>query len=208
MTLLRACLAAVLLVPALAGAARAQLGPAQPPLPPNGWRVDPNHSGVRFRVRHLGLTWVNGEFRTWTADLVYDPANQLGAHVTAQIQVASINTDNDMRDNDLRSPRFFAADSFPQMTFVSTRVEPVDSAHLRITGDLTIHCVTRQVVLETEFAGKTTSTRSRRIAFSATTTIDRKDWGMMFSPLLEGVRTAGDEVRITIDVEAVRPSNQ
>jgi polyisoprenoid-binding protein YceI len=203
----RTLTAAVLLALALAGAARAQQGPAQPPLPSNGWRVDPNHSGVRFRVRHLGMTWVNGEFRTWTADLVYDPANPMGARVAAQIQVASISTDNDMRDSDLRSARFFAADSFPQMTFVSTRVEAVDSAHLRITGDLTIRGVTRQVVLDTEIGGTTTGQRSRRIAFSATTTIDRKDWGMTFSPVQEGIRSAGDEVRITIDIEAVRPNS-
>ena len=208
MPLLRSCLATVLLVPVLAGAARAQQGPAQPPLPPNGWRVDPNHSAVRFRVRHLGLTWVNGEFRIWTADLVYDPANPMGARVTAQIQIASINTDNENRDNDLRSGRFFAADSFPQMTFVSTRVQPADSMHLTVTGDLTIRGVTRQVVLATEVLGMTTGARSRRIAFTATTTLNRRDWGMDFSPVMEGVRAAGDEIQITIDVEAVRPVGQ
>ena len=205
MTVRRSLGAAVLLVAALAGAAPAQQGPAQPPLPPNGWRVDPNHSAVHFRVKHLGLTWVNGEFRTWTADLVYDPANPMGAHVNAQMQIASVNTDNDNRDNDLRSPRFFAADSFPQMTFVSTRVQSVDSTHLRLTGDLTIKGVTRQVVLETEIVGMTTGQRGRRVAFTATTTLNRRDWGMDFSPVMEGVRAAGDEVRITIDLEAVQP---
>ena len=205
MTIARSLGAAVLLIAGFAGAAPAQQGPAQPPLPPNGWRVDPNHSAVHFRVKHLGLTWVNGEFRTWTADLVYDPANPMGAHVAAQIQIASINTDNENRDGDLRSPRFFAADSFPQMTFVSTRVQSVDSTHLRLTGDLTIKGVTRQVVLETEIVGMTTGQRSRRVAFTATTTLNRRDWGMDFSPVMEGVRAAGDEVRITIDLEAVQP---
>ena len=207
MPVVRSLAAAIVVAAMFAGAARAQQGPAQPPLPPNGWRVDPNHSGVHFRVRHLGLTWVNGEFKTWTASLVYDPANPMGSSVTAQIQIASISTGNDNRDNDLRSGRFFAADSFPQMTFVSTRVQSVDSTHLAVTGDLTIRGVTRQVVLATEILGMTAGARSRRMAFSATTTLNRKDWGMDFSPVMEGVRAAGDEVQITIDIEAVQPRN-
>src|SRR5689334_20472578 len=74
----------------------------QAPLPPNGWRVDPGHSAVHFRVRHLGISWVNGEFKTWTAELIYDPAHPEAASVTAHIQTASVNTDNDRRDNDIK----------------------------------------------------------------------------------------------------------
>lgn len=201
----RALALAALLVPA-AGIASAQQGPPQQaPLPPNGWRVDRGHSGVSFRVRHLGISWVNGSFSDWTAELVYDPAHPEQSSVSARIQIASVNTGNERRDGDLRSGRFFAADSFPEMTFVSRRVERVGPSQLRITGDLTIRGVTRPVVLETEVTDVMAQQRSRRVAFTATTTIDRKDWGMTFSPLAEGVRSAGDEVRITIDIEAIQP---
>ncbi len=205
----RALLVAALLVPA-AGLAVAQQGPPpqgppQAPLPPNGWRIDRSHSGVTFRVRHLGISWVNGSFGEWTADLVYDPARPEQSSVTARIQIASVNTGNERRDADLRSGRFFAADSFPEMTFASRRVERVGPSRLRITGDLTIRGVTREVVLDAEMTDVMAGQRSRRVAFTATTTIDRKDWGMTFSPVAEGIRSAGDEVRITIDIEAVQP---
>ncbi len=189
--------------PAPAPAAGAQAAPA--PLPPNGWRVDRAHSAVTFRVRHLAISWVNGQFTDWTAELVYDPASPQTASVSARIRIASVNTANERRDNDLRSGRFFAADSFPEMTFVSSRVEPAGDGRLRVIGDLTIRGVTRPVTLDTEVTPIQPGQRGRRIAFTATTTIDRKDWGMMFSPVAEGIRSAGDEVRITIDLEAIQP---
>src|SRR6266704_2927254 len=89
----------------------------------NRWSADPPHSAVAFRVRHLGITWVNGTFGQWTADLNYDPAKPEAATVTAHIQAATISTGNDRRDNDLRT-NYLATDSFPEITFKSTRVEP------------------------------------------------------------------------------------
>jgi len=176
-----------------------------PPLPPNGWRIDRAHSGVTFRVRHLGISWVNGVFNDWTAELVYDPAHPENASVTARIQVTSISTSNERRDNDLRSGRFFAADSFPELSFTSRSVQRAGEGRLRITGDLTMHGVTRPVTLDVEASAVQSGQRGRRVAFTATVTVDRKEWGMTFSPLAEGIRTAGDEVRITIDLEAVQP---
>ena len=117
--------------------------PPQAPLPPNGWRIDMGHSAVNFRVRHLGISWVNGQFRSWTAELIYDPANPEAASVTARIQTNSVNTNHERRDSDIRSGNYLAVDSFPEMTFVSRRVERVDATHLRITGDLTLRGVTR-----------------------------------------------------------------
>ncbi len=191
--------------PAPAAAPGAQQ-PAQPPLPPNGWRIDRAHSAVTFRVRHLGISWVSGVFRDWTADLIFDPANPEAATVTARIQVTSINTENERRDNDLRSGRFFAADSFPDMTFTSRSVQRAGENRLRVAGDLTMHGVTRPVTLDVETSPVQSGQRGRRIAFTATTTVDRKEWGMTFSPLAEGIRSAGDEVRITIDLEAIQPA--
>jgi polyisoprenoid-binding protein YceI len=93
-------------------------------------------------------------------------------------------------------------DSFPEITFVSRSVETAGPDRLRITGDLTMHGVTRQEVLDTEVGGVFSTPRGRRVAFSATTTLNRSDFGMTFSAIVEGVRVVGDEVRISIDVEA------
>jgi polyisoprenoid-binding protein YceI len=188
--------------PAPQGPPPGQQPPA--PLPPNGWRVDANHSAITFRVRHLGMTWVNGKFGQWRADLVYDPASPEGATVSAHIQIASVNTDMDRRDNDIRQ-NYLVADSFPEMTFTSTRVEKTGDAHLRITGDLAIHGVTKSVVLETEINGQLNGSRGKRVSFTGTTTISRHDFNIHRNPLLEGAQVVGDEIRITIDIEAIQP---
>ena len=169
------------------------------------WAADPAHSAVTFRVRHLGITWVNGTFAQWTADLDYDPARPDAARVTAHIQPASVSTGNDRRDNDLRQ-NYLMVDSFPQMTFVSKRVEQIAPDRLRITGALTIRGVTREVALDTEIGGVAVTPMGRRTAFSATTAVKRQDFGITRNPFLEGTQMVGDEVRITIDIEAVEPT--
>ena len=186
------------------GALAAQ-NPAPPaPLPPNGWRVDPVHSAVTFRVKHLGITWVNGKFGQWHADLVYDPAHPEAATVNATIQAASENTENDRRDSDVRQ-NYLSADSFPQITFASTGVEKVDDTHLRVTGDLTMHGVTKSVVLQTEINGEISGSRGRRVSFTGTTTVSRRDFGLLRNPILEGAVVVGDDIHITIDIEAIQP---
>jgi len=167
----------------------------------NRWSADPAHSAINFRVRHLGITWVNGTFGQWTADLNYDPSKPEAASVTAHIQSATISTGNDRRDTDLRQ-NYLAVDSFPEITFVSKRVEKVAPDKLRIGGDLTMRGVTRPVVLDADIGGVLTTSRGRRIAFSATTTIKRQDYGITRNGFMEGAQIVGDEVRITIDVEA------
>lgn len=179
--------------------------PTQPPLPANGWRLDYTHSAVTFRVRHLGISWVNGRFTSWQGALIYDPGNPTAASVSATIATSSVNTENERRDADIRSGNYMAVDSFPQMSFVSTRVAKVDDTHLRVTGDLTIRGVTRQVILETEILGMLEGPRSRRVAFSATTLINRSDFGVVFNRLMDGAAIVGEEIRITIDIEANQP---
>lgn len=179
--------------------------PQQAPLPPHGWRFDTGHSAVTFRVRHLGISWVNGRFNTWTGSLVYDPANPTAASVNVRIQTNSIDTESERRDNDIRSGNYLAVDSFPEMTFVSRKVEKVDDTHLKVTGDLTLRGVTREVVLATEVTGSMPGERTRRIAFTATTTIDRMAYGVSFNRLTEGAQVVGSEIRITIDIEATQP---
>jgi polyisoprenoid-binding protein YceI len=193
-----------LLMPAavsLAAQTSQQAATTPPPAPTNRWSADPAHSAVNFRVRHLGITWVNGSFGQWTADLNYDPAKPEAASVSARLQTASITTGNDRRDNDLRA-NYLAADSFPEITFVSKRIERVSPDHLRITGDLTIRGVTHPVVLETDIGGVLATPRGRRTAFSATTSLKRQDYGITLNRFMEGAQIVGDEVRITIDIEA------
>ena len=180
-----------------------QAAPAAPPAAPtNTWAADPAHSAVGFRVRHLGITWVNGTFKQWTADLKYDPAHPEAATVVARIQTASVNTDNERRDNDLRA-NYLVVDSFPEIAFTSKKVERAGEGRLRITGDLTLRGVTRSVVLDAEVGGVLASPRGRRAAFSATTTIKRQDYGIILNRLMEGAPIVGDDIRITIDIEAI-----
>ena len=185
-------------------AAQAPSAPPAPtarPAPTNRWSADPAHSAVAFRVRHLGITWVNGSFGQWTADLNFDPANAEKASVTAKIQSATITTGNDRRDTDLRQ-NYLAVDSFPEIRFVSKRVEKVAPDKLRISGDLTLRGVTRPVVLDADIGGVIATPMGRRAAFSATTTIKRQDYGITLNRFMEGAQVVGDDVRITIDIEA------
>ena len=172
------------------------------PTPSNHWVADPAHSAVGFRVRHLGITWVNGAFRQWTAELTYDPNNPEASTVSARIQAASVDTDNERRDNDLRAS-YLIVDSFPEITFTSRRVQQVEPGHLRVTGDLTIRGITHLAVLDTELGGVLVSPRGRRSAFSATTSVRRQDYGITLNRLMEGAQIVGDDVRITIDIEAI-----
>lgn len=176
-----------------------------PPLPAHGWRIDLSHSAVTFRVRHLGISWVNGRFTSWQGELIFDHANPTAASVTARIATASVNTEHERRDADIRSGNYLAVDSFPEMSFVSRRVEKVDDTHLRVFGDLTLRGVTKSVTLDTEITGILPSARGNRIAFSATTTINRMDFGVVFNRLVEGAQVVGTDVRITIDIEAIQP---
>ena len=183
----------------------ALLQAAQPATPTNKWTADPAHSAVGFRVRHLGITWVNGTFKQWAIDLNYDPANPEAASVVARIQAASVDTDNERRDNDLRSSNYLATDSFPEITFTSRKVERAGDGggRLQISGELTVRSVTRPVVLDAEVGGVLTTARGRRTAFTATTTIRRQDYGITLNRLMEGAQVVGDDVRITIDIEAI-----
>lgn len=198
-------LAALILPIALGTAVAQQPQQAAPPLPPHGWRLDMAHSGVNFRVRHLGISWVNGRFTQWEGALVYDPANPTAASVTARIRTNSVDTQNERRDADIRSGNYLAVDSFPEMSFTSRRVERAGEGRLRVIGDLTLRGVTREVTLDTEVSSVLPGERARRIAFTATTTINRMDFGVVFNRITEGAQVVGSEVRITIDIEATQP---
>jgi polyisoprenoid-binding protein YceI len=169
-------------------------------------KIDPQHSHAGFKVRHM-FTHVTGEFRRFEAVIEFDEANPANSSVTATIDAASIDTGVEARDKDLRSDRFFDVESFPSLTFASRKVTPVSGSKtkFKIRGDLTMHGVTREVVLDAEFLGKGKDPwGNQRYGFHAETRINRKDFGMAWNEILEaGGFLVGEEVHILLDIEAL-----
>ena len=170
----------------------------------DAWQLDPPHSSAQFSVRHLGVSTVRGAFTKVSGSVVYDPANLNKSSIQAAIDAASVDTRVEMRDNDLRSPRFLDAQKYPTITFQSKKVEAAGADKLKVTGDLTIHGVTKEVVLDVD--GPTPSIKDPmgkdrlRMGASATTKINRNDFGVSGLP---GV--VGDDITITLDVEMTKP---
>ena len=165
------------------------------------YRIDPVHSSVVFSIRHI-VSRVTGRFTDVSGTIVYDPAQVGTSRVQATIRVASIDTDNPKRDAHLRSPDFFNAEKYPEITFKSTGVKS-EGNRLMVTGDLTVHGTTKQVVVPVEVLG--TAVHPMRkvpvIGFAAELTIMRSDFGVNNWTDMAGV--LGDEVRVMLNVEAV-----
>ncbi|GIV62810.1 MAG: YceI family protein [Chloroflexota bacterium] len=170
------------------------------------WKIDPAHSEITFSVRHLMVSNVRGRFERFSGEVHFDEENPQNSSVEVQIEAASINTREPQRDAHLRSPDFLNADQFPYLTFKSKRIEVLDDSHGRIIGDLTIRDVTREVVLDVVFNGKVKSPFGFTTAgFSASTKINRKDWGLVWNVALEtGGVLVGDEVNIQIELELIK----
>lgn len=167
------------------------------------FQIDSVHSRIGFRVRHLGVSWVTGSFRSFGGTIAWDSINPDRSVAEARIATASVFTDSERRDADLRSSNFFAADSFPEIRFTSRRVER-GAAPNRFTlhGDLTIRGVTRPVALEAEVIGMAGGARLRLAGFTLSGVINRRDFGLQFNRLVEGIAVVGDEVQLVIEVEA------
>jgi polyisoprenoid-binding protein YceI len=171
------------------------------------WVLDPTHTIVEFAVKHLVIATVKGRFRDLEGTVHLDDANPENSWVEAKIAVASVDTNMEIRDNDLRSDNFFSADKFPYITFRRTKVERVDEERFRLTGDLTIRDVTREVVLDGEYEGRVDDPYgdTQRAGFTATTQINRSDFGMRWNQVIEsGGVAVGDKVKITLHVESIR----
>jgi polyisoprenoid-binding protein YceI len=168
------------------------------------WRIDPTHSELSFRIRHY-VTKVRGTFSKWEGAIAADPKSLDKGSVQVTIDAKSIDTNNERRDQDLRSNNFFATDSFPTLSFTSSRVEETGGT-LRVHGDLTIRGITRPVVLEGSFSGITKDAQGKeRIGFEASTRINRLDHKVTWNRAIEGGGLMlGDEVEINITIEAVR----
>jgi len=166
------------------------------------WQVDPNHSAAQFSVRHLGVSTVRGAFTKVSGTATHDPADPSKDTLEATIQAASVDTRVEMRDKDLRSPNFLDVEKFPTITFHSKQAKSVGTGRVQITGDLTIHGVTKEVVLDVD--GPSAPIKdpwgNQRIGASASTKINRKDFGVNGAP-----GAVGDDISITIDVELIQP---
>ncbi len=168
------------------------------------WRIDPSHTTVSFKVRHLGVTWVQGEFRKVSGKVRYDRKNPVAAMADIVIEAASIDTGNTRRDNHLRSDDFLLSEKHPSITFRSRAVKNAKADSLDLIGDLTIRGITKEVVLKVaDISGEVKMRHGTvKIGASATTRINRQDFGVKFNSLLDtGGLVVGNEVRITIDVE-------
>jgi polyisoprenoid-binding protein YceI len=194
--------AALLFASGTAGPADAQ---ANTPAPPGGtrWVVDIAHSQIDFRVRHL-VGRVRGTFTNWYAVLLTEDRDWRHGRINVTVQTASLNTGNAYRDADLRSRRFFGVDSFPEMTFLGTGIAASDTT-VEIIGLMTIKAHTRPVTLKGQYRGIASDLDGReRIAFDASATLDRRDFGIDWNTAVGGNNLIGNEVEITIALEAVR----
>jgi polyisoprenoid-binding protein YceI len=183
----------VLTALAMAASAAAQAGT---------WQIDPNHSAAQFSVRHLGVSTVRGAFTKVSGTAKYDPSDASKTSLDATIEASSVDTRVAMRDNDLRSPNFLDVQKYPTITFVSKQAKSAGSGKLQITGDLTIHGVTKEVVLDVD--GPSAPIKdpwgNQRIGASASTKINRKEFSVNGAP-----GAVGDDISITIDVELIQP---
>ena len=184
---------ALLLLPALSPAAT--------------WQIDPDHSNIQFKVRHLMVSNVKGVFHKVSGLVEIDDQDISRSKVTTVIDTASVDTGVAKRDEDLRSANFFDVVRYPTMTFVSKKVAKNGPDSLKVTGDLTIHGITREVVLDVD--GPTPAVRDpwggTRRGATAATRINRKDFGLTYNKVLEtGGVVVGDEIAISLEVELVR----
>lgn len=171
------------------------------------WTIDPDHSSIGFKVKHLMVANVKGSFDKHTGVVEIDDKDITKSRVEVSIDTASINTNVAKRDEHLRSADFFDVAKYPKMTFVSKKVAKAGKDKLKVTGDLTLHGVTKQVVLDVEPLSKESKDPwgNIRRGTTATTTIDRKDFGLTWNKGLEtGGVLVGDEVTITLEIEMIK----
>lgn len=172
------------------------------------YKLDSQHSSAQFAVTHLMISKVRGEFHAVNGTVSLDDGDITKSSVDVTIDASTVDTREPDRDKDLKSPNFLDVAKYPTMSFKSTKVEPGASGHLKVTGDLTIHGVTKSVVLDvTEPKAPIKDPWGlQRTAVSGVTKINRQDFGLMFSAKLDnGGLVVGNEVEITLDVEMIVP---
>lgn len=170
------------------------------------WQIDSAHSGIHFAVRHLVIAKVRGQFSRWTGALTVPEGDFSRATAEVTIDASSIETGVADRDAHLRSADFFDVATYPEITFRGLRLEPQGGDRQRLHGSLTMHGVTRDIVLDVESSGQTKDPWGNlRAGFSAKTSLDRKEFGLTWNQLLEaGGVAVGDKVEIELEIEAVK----
>jgi len=171
------------------------------------WNIDPAHSGAEFKVKHLMISNVKGKFSGLSGVLKLDEGNYAHSSVEASIPVSTVSTGDEKRDGHLLTADFFDAEKFPTMTFKSTKIESTGGGNYDVSGDLTIHGVTKPVTLKVEDVSEPSKDPwgNSRIGLAGSTKIDRKEFGLTFNAALDtGGVMVGEEVTISLDVEFVK----
>ena len=214
--------AALVALSLLASAPQGQAGVGQPPAPQQGprrpavppvpegatdvWMIDSGHTAAQFAVKHMLVSTVRGTLGPVVGWVRWDGKTAASIAVNAVIDVTSINSGSATRDRDLRADEFLLVEKYPDITFVSKRVEGITPAAFKLVGDLTIRGVTKEVTLDVEGPSRPVQRNTmgpQVVGATATTTINRKDFGVKYNALLEaGGAVVSDEVKITIDIEA------
>jgi polyisoprenoid-binding protein YceI len=190
---LAATLVAALAVPALAATAT--------------WQIDPAHTAAGFSVRHMMIATVRGQFKGVTGTVLWDDQDINNSTVDVNIDANTIDTGEPKRDADLKSANFLDVKNYPTITFKSTKIEKISAGKMKVTGNLTIHGVTKQVVLDVE--GPSGAVKdpwgNTRVALNATTTVNRMDYGVKWNAKMDsGGMVVGDDVNINIDLEMTK----
>ncbi|MBS1618507.1 MAG: polyisoprenoid-binding protein [Bacteroidetes bacterium] len=184
----------------LAGVSMAAAATAQ------SWTLDKTHSSINFSVSHMVVSEATGNFKDFSGEVKSEKSDFSDLGVNFTIKVASINTDDEKRDGHLKSPDFFDAAKFPDITFKSTNIKKINDKKYELTGDLTMKGVTKKVTWEVKYNGTVKDPYgNNRAGFKATTTVDRKDYGVSWNKTLDaGGVAVGDDVTITVNAELVK----
>ncbi|WP_420631267.1 YceI family protein [Candidatus Leptofilum sp.] len=170
------------------------------------WQIDFSHSHIYFTVRHMMISKVRGGFEKFGGSVNFDEENPANTTINVEVDLSSINTREEQRDGHLKSPDFFDVANYPTMKFIGTRVEQIDDNNGRLYGQLTIKDITKEIVLDVDYAGIAKSPWGTESAgFSASGSLNRKDWGLTWNQTLEtGGVLVGDKINIEIELELVK----
>ena len=172
------------------------------------YSIDPDHTSVTFKVRHLGISSVTGKFTAVEGAFSFDPLNIAASQAWAKIGANSVNTEQKKRDEHLRSPDFFDVNKYPLIEFKSKKVTSSNANLFKVEGDLTIRGVTKAVVLDVQYLGTVKDPwGNEKSGFAAETTVNRKDFGILWNKVMDsGGFVVGDDVKISLEVEATKKS--
>jgi len=170
------------------------------------WALDPTHSNVDFSIRHMMISKVKGTFRSFEASIEADPQDLTTANISFSIDVSSVDTNNADRDNHLRTADFFDVENYPKLTFVAKSIVKTDDGEYNVTGDVTLHGVTRSETFAVTYEGTGKDPwGNEKVGFSATGNLKRSDYGLTWNAALEtGGFLVGDDVKVSLELQAVK----